>query len=213
MFFAPPGHTNANQYPGDNMHVDYLTIPGANLQTLTAAFRAEYSARPLEKPLDVVLVAGYVDISEGSRRLEIMTEFISFCEAVFEVAPRNESNTVAISDLMFPPAYTWFPHNGPIPANHSGNRLYLFEWLNEAILSLNLDNWVTEFLRVRKYGIRLYTRRNRDRSGRIEQERIRQHRFDHWQGQDVCSKVLLVNEQRFKLGAALNKYFYLRTRW
>ena len=48
------------------MHVDYLTIPGANLQTLTAAFRAEYSARPLEKPLDAVLVAGYVDISEGN---------------------------------------------------------------------------------------------------------------------------------------------------
>ena len=45
-------------YPGDTIHIDYLTIPGATLDELTFAFRKEYCEKPLEKPVEVVLAAG-----------------------------------------------------------------------------------------------------------------------------------------------------------
>ena len=56
------------QYEGDLMHVDYLSIPGANLNTLTNAFKYEYQEKPFLKPLDVVLIGGYNDILEGCVR-------------------------------------------------------------------------------------------------------------------------------------------------
>ena len=64
----PPDHTEGTQYEGDLMHVDYLSIPGANLNTLTNAFKYEYQEKPFLKPLDVVLIGGYNDILEGCVR-------------------------------------------------------------------------------------------------------------------------------------------------
>ena len=211
MFFAPPGRTEGSQYQGDLMHVDYLSIPGANLETLTAAFKYEYHDKPFNKPLDVVLIGGYNDIREGSSRTVIMERFRSFCDAVLSVAPKDEVNTVAVSDLMYPPSLAWFPDDGQLPHSHNGNLLHILEWLNEAILSLNLDHWITEFHRLHNYGIRVYTKRGRDMFGQYYERRIRQHRFDHWQGDQRHMKTHLINEQRFRLGAAINKYFSLRT--
>ena len=193
------------------MYVDYLSIPGANLETMTAAFRYEYQDKPFTKPLDVVLIGGYNDIREGSSRTVIMERFRNFCEAVLSVAPKDEVNTVAVSDLMYPPSLAWFPDDGQLPHSHNGNLLHILEWLNEAILSLNLDHWITEFHRLHNYGIRVYTKRGRDRFGQYFEQRIRQHRFDHWQGEQRHMKSHLINEQRFRLGAAINKYFSLRT--
>ena len=34
-----------------------------------------------------------------------------------------------------------------------------------------------------------------------------------WLGDDHARKLYLVNEQKFKVGAAVNKYFSLRTNW
>ena len=211
MFFAPPGHIAENQYNGDLVHVDYLKIQGADIETLTEAFNIEYNSRVNTRPLDVVLIAGYNDIDKGYSRGEIMQRFREFSDAVIAAAPENASNTVTISDLMYPPKFTWFFDDGPIPRNHRGNLLTKMEWLNEAILSLNLDNWVTEFHRLRKYGIRVCTRRHVDQFGQETHQRIRQHRFEQWQGEDPAMKLLLVNEQRFRLGAAVNKFFALRT--
>ena len=67
-------------------------------------------------------------------------------------------NTVVVGELMYAPQLTWFNDNGPLPPNHGGNKLYDIEWLNEAILALNLDNGVTEYHRLYKYGVRNYTR-------------------------------------------------------
>ena len=213
MFFAPPppGHTEGTQYEGDLMHVDYLSIPGANLNTLTNAFKYEYQEKPFLKPLDVVLIGGYNDILEGCARTEIMERFRKYSDAVLAAAPKNAVNTVAISDLMYPPALSWFPDDGRLPPEHEGNRLHILEWLNEAILSLNLDHWITEFHRLHNYGIRVYTRRGRDKYGQQHTQKIRQHRFDHWQGEQRHRKLHLINAQRFRLGAAINKYFQLRT--
>ena len=68
QFFAPPGYTEL-QYDGDILHVDYISIAEADIRTLKNAFRAEYlDNSPSSKPMDVVLVAGYVDIMNGYGR-------------------------------------------------------------------------------------------------------------------------------------------------
>ena len=210
-FFAPPGHTG-RQYDGDLIHTDYITIPGATIDELTRAFSVEY--RDFRFPLDVIMVAGYADILEGRSRYAIIESFSQFSRAVLATNSGHDGvNTVAICSLLYPPQLAWFDDNGPLPYHHPGNQLLKLEFLNEAILSLNLDNRVTEFPRLHKYGIRNYTKRYVDSFGQIHNRRIKQHRLDHWLGADPARMLYLVNEQRFKVGAAVNKYFSLRTNW
>ena len=93
------------------------------------------------------------------------------------------------------------------------NDLLKLEIINECILSLNLDNGITEFPRLHKYGVRNYTKRWIDRYGQEHQRVIKRHRFEHWREEEPARMLHLVNEQRFKVGAAVNKYFQLRTHW
>ena len=215
MVFAPPDHSDSVMYPGDTMHADYLTIPGATIDTLTAAFRKEYCSQPFHLPVDVVLAAGYADILQGRSRQLITESFRSFAAAVLESCtnPRLIENTVAICDLIYHPQLAWFPDDGPLPENHLGNKLFTLEWLNEVILSINMDNGITEFVRLHKFGIRSGTRRRIDQFGQEHHRQIRAHRFEHWRGGDVTRMLHLNNAQRFKIAAAINKYFSLRTNW
>ena len=210
-FFAPPGHTG-RQYEGDLIHSDYITIPDATIDELTHAFSVEYT--DFRFPIDVVMVAGFTDILRGRSRYNIIDSYTRFTRAVLDATSGHAGvNTVAICNLPYPPQLTWFEDNGTMPVHHPGNQLLKLEFLNEAILSLNLDNGITEFPRLHKYGIRNYTRRSVDSYGQTHHRRIKQHRMDHWQGNDPARMLYLISEQRFKVGAAVNKYFSLRTNW
>ena len=215
MVFAPPDQSVNVIYPGDTIHIDYLTIPGATLNELTFAFRKEYCEKPLERPVDVVLAAGYNDIIQGHSRQQITDSFRHFADTVLELCKNQHSqrNLVSICDLIYPPQLTWLPDDGPLPLNHSGNKLFTFEWLNEIILSMNMDNGVTEFVRLHKFGIRSCTKRRVDQYGQVFQRRVRAHRFEHWCQGEVTTMLHLKNEIRFKIAAAINKYFQLRTSW
>ena len=212
MFFSPPGQTEA-QYSGDLIHVDYISIPGASINDLTRAFKLEFVDNPQVVPLDVVIIAGYRELLEGQSRTDIMESFRIFAETVLKAGDSDNPNTIAISDLLYPPILTWYPDNGPIPLNHQGNRLLRLEMLNEEILSLNMDNNVTEFLRLHKYGIRVCTKRWIDQYGQEHQRLIKCHRLEQWREQNVAEKLHLTDAVRFKVGGALNKYFQLRTNW
>ena len=87
-----------------------------------------------------------------------MEGFRNFVETVLNTGDPENPSTVAISDLLYPPILTWYPDNGPLPLNYQGNKLLRLEMLNEEILSLNMDNNVTEYLRLHKYGIRVCTK-------------------------------------------------------
>lgn len=212
LFFSPPGQTSS-QYSGDLMHVDYITIPGASINALTRAFRYEFVDVPQVVPIDVVVAAGYDELVTGCSRVLIMERFRYLVQTVLEAGSPDHKNTVAISDLVYPPMLTWFPDNGNLPADHQGNQLVKLEWLNEAILSLNLDNSITEFHRLHKYGIRVCTKRRVDQYGQEHHRMIKCHRFEHWVEQNASEKLHLKDEIRFKIGAGINKYFQLRTEW
>ena len=149
------------------------------MDELTFAFRKEYCEKPLERPVDVVLAAGYNDIIQGHSRQQITDSFRHFADTVLELCKNQHShrNLVSICDLIYPPQLTWLPDDGPLPLNHSGNKLFTFEWLNEIILSMNMDNGVTEFVRLHKFGIRSCTKRRIDQYGQVFQRQVRAHRF------------------------------------
>ena len=213
QFYAPPGYNATQQYDGDIMHCDYISIPGATIDTLTHAFRLDYVEKVHPKPLDVVIVAGYNDMINGYTRQSIMDSFSRFTDYVKMAGSEHhgQTNTVAVSNLMYAPQLSWFPDNGPLPYNHKGNQLEKIHWLNQAILSLNLDNNITEFHRLHKYGVRDYTRKETDQYGQVHLRKIKCHRFEHWREPDRAEKLHLTNNQRFKMGAAINKYFVQRT--
>ena len=212
MFFSPPGQVNT-QYHGDLMHTDYISIPGASISALAKAFIYEFIDQPQVVPLDVVIIAGYKELIDGQSRAFIMENFRHLAEIILKAGNQDNPNTVAIADFMYPPMLTWYPDNGPMPPNHQGNRLLKIEILNEEILSLNMDNNITEFLRLHKYGIRVCTKRWFDQYGQEHQRRIKCHRFEQWREQHAVEKLHLTDEIRFKIGAALNRYFSLRTTW
>ena len=214
QFFAPPDHAASSKvYEGDLMHVDYITIPGANIDTLTNAYIVDYVDKPHSRPMDVVLVAGYNDLVAGCTNQELMRKFRKFTTTVMHARSSNtaEVNTVAVGDIMYAPQLTWFADNGPLPSNHRGNKLNQIELLNQAILALNLDNGITEYHRLYKYGVRNYTKKHVDEYGQEHHRKIQMHRFQHWREQDPARMLHLSNEQRFKMGAAINNYFVCRT--
>ena len=213
LYFAPPSHSEGKLYAGDIMHVDYITIPDSSIETLKDAFKADYVTKPPKQPLDVVLIAGYKELKMGYSVREIENKFRNFAETVLAVKVDGVDSTVAISDFMFLPSLAWFPDNGALPKNHQGNMLNKVEFMNEIILSINLDNHITEFHRLRKYGIRLYTHKEKDRYGHEHRRRIREHRFDHWKEHDRAQKSTLKDSLKFKLGSSINKYFALQTKW
>ena len=73
--------------------MDYITIPGADIETILNALRLDYVEKFPAKPLDVAVVAGYNDLVKGHTR-----DF-----------------TIAISTLMNPPQLVWFSYNDRIP--------------------------------------------------------------------------------------------------
>ena len=212
QFFAPPGYT-ALQYPGDTMHVDYITIPGANIEDLMHAFRLDFEQKHHTKPMDVLIVAGYNDLVDNHGRDYIMYRYKEFVKLVMglgkEMHP-NIPNTVAVASLLYPPQLTWYPDNGQPPANHV-NRMEKLVWINQAIHELNLANNVPDYPRFHTYGIRTATRRSKDVYGQEHHRHTKTHRWEHWRELDPTRMLHLRDDRRFKMGTAANKYFILKT--
>ena len=211
QFFAPPGYS-AVLYPGDTMHADYITIPGASIETLLQAFRLDF-AQHTSRPMDVLIVAGYNDLVINHGRDYIMyryKEFTKFVTGLGQEIHPTQPNTVAIASLLYPPQLTWYPDNGPPPAGHV-NRMEKLVWLNQAIHELNLANNVPDYPRFHTYGIRTATRRSRDVYGQEHHRRIKAHRWEHWRELDPTRMLHLRNDRRYKMGTAANKYFILKT--
>ena len=95
------GVRSENGYPGDPIHIDQLSIPGAKIWELEFAFLAEYSH--LYRPCDIHLVSGLNNLLAGQNANQVMTELINFRRAVLHM---NEHSSFAVSTLPLPPCMT-----------------------------------------------------------------------------------------------------------
>ena len=214
-FFAPRNNMcGAPQYPGDTQHVDYVTIPGATIETLTHAFRLDYLDKVHHKPLDVVLVGGYNEFIKGLTRDQINYKFPQFCDLVKLIGIRHNPdnpNTVAVATLMYPPQLAWFPDNGPYPTPDYVNQREKIDWLNNQIQLRNTENGVPIGVGFHTYGVRKATRQYKDQYGQVHQYVTRSHRWEHWREDHPARMLHMKDHRRFKMGIALNNYFVQNT--
>ena len=214
QFFAPPDNIATSQYSGDTMHVDYVTIPGGTLDTLTNAFRLDYMVKQHTRPLDVVLVGGYNDLVKGHSRDFIVWELQRFANKVLEAGSNlhpDNPNTVAISTFMYPPQLAWFPDNGPYPYYGYTNHREKINFINQQIHKINMANNVPKYVGFHTYGVRKCTNVKYDQYGQQYQTLVKSHRWEHWREQNRASMLHLRNDRRFKMGAAINNYFIYNT--
>ena len=122
----------------------------------------------------------------------------------------GSSNTVTVGTLLYPPQLAWFCDDGPEPPNYTNQKSKL-DWLNREISELNIKNGMKEYLGIHKFGMRVVTRKTKDRYGQEQHRHVKQHRWGHWRESEKQNMLHLNNERRFKLGKAVNDYFMWRT--
>ena len=94
-------------YQGDDIHIDYITIPGATVRELEHAFMAEYSN--VHRPVDVLLVGGLNDILRGATDSEIIEDISHFRNSVKSISAGTgdiHQGSFAAATLPFPPKIT-----------------------------------------------------------------------------------------------------------
>ena len=211
-FFAPPNYT-CSQYVGDMIHVDYITIPEGCIEDLVHAFRLDYEMSEQNRPLDVLVVAGYNNILKNHSRYFIMEGLKHLSELVLNKEKNKNSgivNTYAVASLMYPPRLAWFTDNGDMPYDYHDN-LEKISWLNSQIHQLNVKNLVPDYPRFHTYGVRTDNRSRVDMYGYEHQTHTKSHRWEHWEEGIKTSKLNLKPARKFIMGTAVNKYFALNT--
>ena len=210
FFAATPPHGHP-QYPGDRLHVDYITIPGSDINTLKNAFRTEYVEKFHGFPYDVCLVAGYNDLVREHSREQIKSDLREFSSLVIEAQSGLTPNTFAVSTLMYPPQLAWFPDNGEFPYPGYINQKEKIDWINHEIHVLNVSNQVRNYPGFHTYGVRKDTRKRYDIYGQLHQRVVRYHRWEHWRESERGRMLHLRNDRRYKMGQALVNYFLHNT--
>jgi len=125
------GRRYENQYVGDEIHMDTLTIPGGTINSLQHALQAEYGTT--YRPLDILCVFGINDLVRGRPVPDIVKDMQEFQRAVHALAPQDEKNSVAIATIFLPPKMTDFGEGWV------GNRKDDIIELNHHILRLNQE--------------------------------------------------------------------------
>ena len=184
------------QYGGDTSHVDYLLIPGATINDLTAAWEIIFMEET--RPMDVILIAGLTNMVEGHRISCIMRAFKHFTDLVIWQGRKHPEspNTCAIGTLFYPPKNCWFPDAGYPPQGFT-NRLRDFQQINAEIEDLNASNHV-KAPNFPTFGVRKLTKFGRQTT---------KHWLEHWVGERVADKIYLVDDQKIKMGKQVVRYF------
>jgi len=197
------GRRYENQYPGDKIHMDTLTIPGGTINTLQHGLQAEYGKT--YRPLDVLAVFGINDLLQGKSVTQIVKEMEEFQAAVHALAPEGEKNSVAIATLFLPPKLSDFEEE------FSGNRREDIIELNFHILRLN--NEQHQDLLPTKYSPKFHSwglksRKSRRSTGpRPLMGNLPGHRHNQWREETVTDMLHLNDATRLRMGRSCVRYF------
>ena len=86
------GRRYINNYPGDDLHMDVCTIPGATVRTLKHGLLSEYGA--CYRPLDILCVFGLNDLLAGRSVQQIVDDMRDFQSTVHRLTPPNATNSI-----------------------------------------------------------------------------------------------------------------------
>ena len=189
--------------PPDSSHVDWLTIPGAQIENLAYAWWLDYSREP--RPMRILLVAGLNDLVKGGNKDSFMYALDHFKEVVDRqnyYHPRAK-NELTVATLLNPPKLAWFPDNGVAPTGHV-NRLQELMDINDAILRFNSNNGMMFAPRFHTYGVR----NSKKWLGDGSSVPMRTHRWEQWRWSEPVGDMLHLNDScRIRMGQAVIRFF------
>lgn len=188
--------------PPDSLHVDWLTIPGANIDELGYAWRLDYHREP--RPMRILLVAGLNDLLQGSSVEKIKESIESFhADVSGQDRYHMRRNEFSVAPLLNPPKLAWFPDNGTPPPQHKNQLVDLFN-LNEWIKSFNMKNGIVGVPNFSTWATRKTTKVLADGS-RWE---FKTHRWNEWRQSEARHDMLHLNDaHRIKMAKFVMNFF------
>ena len=147
-------------WPGLDIHCDWETIPGSQLDTLRKAWERGYDRHPL--PVDTMLVGGLNDIKPIvksirdprapsnnqpgedfiiNRSQELFMERVRHLWQTIQrhSRDRDTDDTLAVSLLLHVPALYWHDHDGDLPSMNYFNYKSIIDAINTSIESFNSE--------------------------------------------------------------------------
>lgn len=201
------GRRDLNNYAGDDIHLDFITIPGGTIQILTHAFLAEYGKT--HRPVDVLLVSGLNDVLRGRSVGQIMADISVFRTAVKSLPGYlGSASTFSVATPPFPPKFTSLPGDS---RQIQANKLDLMVDLTERIKLTNrsanhpfLPTGIAPCFHTwgMRSGILSHTE-----NPEFLLERMTGHRRGEWREPDPDDMLHLSDETRVRMGKAVLTYF------
>ena len=189
--------------PPDSSHVDWISIPGATIEDLLYAWKAEYSREV--RPMRIILVGGLNDLLRGGSVDSITTEFERFKVNVAKQEERYHpgiNNSFAVAPLIPAPKFFWLPDNGPTSPTYVNRRDEITR-INEWVQTFNSQNGIDLVPRFHTFGIRTHKKMVEGR--KVE---FKTHRWNEWRASEAPEdKIHLVDKMRVKMGNYVLKYF------
>jgi len=209
-----------NGYKGDEIHVDVISIPGANLKVLQHALSAEFGG--LNRPIDVLIVAGINDVLENIPLEEIVMRYMkirAWVRGQNKYHPSTE-NTVAIATLpLIPKVVRLAGDDRPPLANDKYQLLcdlntYIKTWNREEKDAKMKSHLATsQAPQFHTWGVEtshdpLYSALGSGHTAPMPVlQPILKHRWYCWRERKPDQKMHLANKYKFKMGRATVKYF------
>ena len=189
--------SSVEENAGDEVHINWICIPGARINQLTTAWEIEYFKE--KRPMDIMLIGGINNIIRGATGPSIVDafrHFINLVEYQGEKYHPEEPNTCVIGTLYYPPKLCWFEDDGSAPPSFQ-NHLRNMRWLNLQIERLNFESGL-KAPNFPTLGVRKVTKNGRGRT---------KHRLEHWREDERSEMLHLRDDQRAKMAKQVARYF------
>ena len=135
-----------DNYPGDILHMDFVSVAGATVVELHRAFLAEYDQFPIA--LDVVLVAGTNNLMKGQPKEQILAEMEAFKVSVTRLGQEfGHENTFGICTLFYPPKISRLAFDPRHGSEDFWNRTDDIRFINGRIAYLNDEGTAAQYTR------------------------------------------------------------------
>ena len=197
-------------YEGDKVHVEYITIPGAQILDLLEAWKIDYWKE--QRSMDVLIVAGLNNITHGQAPDSIMRDFDHFVRTVqYQAALYHPEtpNMCAIGTMFYPPQLCWFPDSGPCPGDFH-DHMEDMRWLNYQIERLN-DETGIKVPNFTTLGLRVNNKATKNVYGYVSVRHSTTHRLEHWREKEPRDMLHLNDRVRIKMGRWVGKWFLHET--
>ena len=196
-----------NSSRGQDIHVDWCTIPGGQVNTLAHAFRALYGKSC--RPVDVLVVVGLNDIGKGNSADTIFKRYMRLKATVLEICPRHITgqSTFAIATLPHPPIYSAYDTDIHEPTRDCSEALLR---LTEKIIVHNIKAPQVPFPvrkapQFHKYGVKMRAAKKSETT--LLRKVPSRHRMSQWREEEDNRKLHLVDTKKEKMAVACVEYF------